>query len=160
MKQMFNLLVFYIICFFPVFCFLEIVTLSPGTLLAVFDYFVTFYWPNNQLKGHKDRHNIFLSLGLLEMNGLLIYCRVHRIPYILLRGFCSFYRFAPGSDGSSAVCLHTFEHGVAEGLLEAAGECSTAMDGGCAHRAGTSCQSVRWLQLHSVFTAVFSLLTV
>lgn len=95
------------------------------------------------------RHDIFLSLGLLVMNQILMYCSVRRITYVLPWCFCTFYRFAPGSDGSSSVCLHTFRHGMAEGLLEAAGEHSTAMDGVCAHRAGTGHQWVRWLKLQS-----------
>lgn len=52
-------------------------------------------------------------------------------------------RFGAGSDGSSAVCLHTLRHGVAEGLLEAAGERSTAMGGERAHRTGAGCERVR-----------------
>lgn len=53
------------------------------------------------------------------------------------------YRIGAGSAGSSAVCLHVLRHGVAEGLLEGAGERSRAMVGECAHWIGAGCQRVR-----------------
>lgn len=50
-------------------------------------------------------------------------------------------------DGPPAVCVHALRHGVAEGLLEAAAERSSAMDGERAHRAGAGRQRVNSLQL-------------
>lgn len=63
-------------------------------------------------------------------------------PYALLSS-----RLGPGCHGSSTVCLHTVRYGVAEGLLEAAGERSPAMDGECAHWVGAGCQQVKWSSL-------------
>lgn len=56
-----------------------------------------------------------------------------------------FHRSGDGNDGSSAVYLHTLRHGVAEGLLEAAGGRSTALRGERAHWTGAGCQRVRWV---------------
>lgn len=65
----------------------------------------------------------------------------HRIPF-----FPPIYRSGAGSDGSSAVCLHSLRHGVAEGLLEAAAGRSTALCWERAHWTGAGCQWVRWLE--------------
>lgn len=56
-------------------------------------------------------------------------------------------------DDPSAVHLHTLRHGVAEGLQEAAGGCSTALHGERACRTGADRQRVRQqdMQMSSSF---------
>lgn len=80
---------------------------------------------------------------------LLIFCSTTSDTESLM--FSSGFVFFPPCScgpviyGSSAVCLHTLRHGVAEGLLEAVGEHSRAMDRERAHWTGAGSQWVRWL---------------
>lgn len=47
-----------------------------------------------------------------------------------------------GGHGSYTLCAHALRHAVEEGLLEAAGERSSAVDGECPHGAGAGCPRV------------------
>lgn len=60
-------------------------------------------------------------------------------------GLFSSCRVGADGVGSQTVCLHALRHGVAEGLLEAAGERSGALDGERAHGAAADCQRVNML---------------
>lgn len=53
-------------------------------------------------------------------------------------------RARPGGDDPSTGALHALGHGVAAGLLEAAGERSRALDGERANRAGPGREQVSW----------------
>lgn len=79
------------------------------------------------------------TLLLLALLSFAIRTCINSDHSLFFSSLLSCCRFGLGCDGSSSVRVHALRHGVAEGLLEAAGKHSPAMDGERAHWAGAGC---------------------
>lgn len=95
------------------------------------------------VQGHSAKlgciqHNVFLLYWWLS-TATLFHCVISRVT-ILCVSFC---RFGFWSAGPSLLLLHTLRHGVAEGVLKAAGERPGVLAGKSAHWASAGCQQVR-----------------